>query len=175
MIVLTGCSLFTGNVEFLTMGYIDNRFSLRKVFRNWTVAYFVNIVGALFVVFVLAYYSGIMTVELFRSTAIHIAYLKAFGEGHVFYHGHLIMSMSFWQAIIRGVGCNWLISLGIYMSISSERLIGKLVSIWMALFTFSALGFEHAIANVYYIPMVCYWGLVLVCIRVLLIIFCLLL
>ena len=152
LIVLTGSNLFTGNIFMLTFGYMDNRFKIKDLLIDWTGTYLINLIGALFVAFVLAYYSGIMTVEPFKSTAIMIAYAKAYGGADLYFHGHILHTLTFIQAFIKGIGCNWLISLGIFMATSANDLTSKAVSIWLTLFSFCALGFEHAVANMYLIP-----------------------
>jgi formate/nitrite transporter FocA (FNT family) len=90
--------------------------------------------------------------EPFKSTAIMIAYAKAYGGADLYFHGHILHTLTFIQAFIKGIGCNWLISLGIFMATSANDLTSKAVSIWLSLFSFCALGFEHAVANMYLVP-----------------------
>jgi len=85
--------------------------------------------------------AGAATVTAFGSRAIAIASAK------VSYVG----TMGMWSAFLKGIGCNWLVNLGILLGICADDLIGKFFGIWFPIMCFVSTGFEHSIANMYFI------------------------
>lgn len=138
MVVLTGSELFTGNV-MMTFSVIERKTSLMKLLRNWGIVYFGNFVGSLLVA-TLVYYSGIChnANDMLGVTGLTTAYGK--------------VNLSFVEALTRGILCNWLVCLAIWMATSSRRVIGKIFAIFFPITTFVASGYEHSIANMFFIP-----------------------
>mgnify|MGYP000903911763 FL=1 len=64
------------------------------------------------------------------------------------------MMQVFWRAI----GCNWLVCLAVYLAIASDDIIGKILGIWFPIFAFVAIGFEHVVANMFFIPVGIFLG-----------------
>jgi formate/nitrite transporter len=62
-------------------------------------------------------------------------------------------SLAFWPALFRGIGCNWLVCLAVWMALSSRDVTGKIFAIFFPIMAFVALGYEHCVANMYFIPM----------------------
>ena len=60
--------------------------------------------------------------------------------------------MALWSVFVKGIGCNWLVNLAVLLGICADDAIGKIVGIWFPIFAFVASGFEHSIANMYFIP-----------------------
>ncbi|MBA7551500.1 putative formate transporter 1 [subsurface metagenome] len=63
------------------------------------------------------------------------------------------VNLNFGEAFFRGVGCNWLVCLAVWIAVSSKDITGKILGIYFPIMAFVALGFEHSIANMFFIPM----------------------
>src|SRR5674536_350973 len=62
------------------------------------------------------------------------------------------LALPFWDAFYRGIGCNWLVCLAVYLAVASDDTIGKIFGMWFPIMAFVAIGFEHSVANMYFIP-----------------------
>ena len=138
MVVLTGAELFTGNV-MMTFSVIEKKTSLTKLLRNWSIVYFGNLIGSL-VVALLVNLAGEChnAHEMLGVTGLMTAYGK--------------VNLTFVEAFTRGILCNWLVCLAIWMASSSRHVIGKIFAIFFPIVTFVASGYEHSIANMFFIP-----------------------
>ena len=141
LVVLAGGELFTGN-NVLTIGVMDKKYSLSKVMKNWTLVYFSNFAGSIFIV-VLIYYSGLFSsgegLSLVGQKAIDVA------EGKV--------AHEFFIVFVRAILCNMLVVLAVWSSDSAKDAIGKVFTLWFPVMLFVAAGFEHVVANMFLIPM----------------------
>jgi formate/nitrite transporter len=139
MVVIAGAELFTGN-NLLVMARAHGLISSAQVLRNWGIVLFGNLVGAirLAVLVSLANHASMNDGEIGR------AYLKiAAGKA----------SLPFWTAFFRGVLCNALVCLGIWMSMAGRSVIDKVIALVLPISAFIAAGFEHSIANLYFFAM----------------------
>ena len=151
IVVLAGSELFTGNVMFMTIGVLDGSASVGGLAKNWVISWIFNFVGALFVAYVLAYMGGITftaaevgskaynTTAPFMTKAIGVAEPK--------------VKMDFTVALIRGIGCNWLVCLAVWLANASDDITGKILGIWFPIMAFVCIGFEHSVANMFFIPL----------------------
>ena len=143
IVVLAGSELFTGNVMFMTLGVLDGKASVGGLAKNWVLSWIFNFVGSLFVAFVLANMSGIIAVtdpaNIYSAKAAAVAAAK--------------VKLPFEQALIRGIGCNWLVCLAVWLANASDDVIGKIVGIWFPIMAFVCIGFEHSVANMFFIPL----------------------
>lgn len=137
MVVLTGAELFTGNV-MMTFSVIEKKTSLAKLLRNWTIVYTGNFVGSILLAAII-YFTGC-------SHNSHEA-LGVLGLTTA----HTKVNLTFVEAFTRGILCNWLVCLAIWMASSSRHVIGKIFAIFFPITTFVASGYEHSIANMYFI------------------------
>ena len=137
MVVLTGAELFTGNV-MMTFAVIEKRTSLAKLLRNWSIVYLGNLVGSI-ILASLIYFSGCShnSHEALGVMGLTTAYTKA--------------TLPLTEAFTRGILCNWLVCLAIWMASSSRHVIGKIFAIFFPIMTFVASGYEHSIANMYFL------------------------
>ena len=137
MVVLTGAELFTGNVMMI-FSVIEKKTSLRKLLRNWSIVYAGNFIGAV-IVALLIYLSGCShnSHEELGIMGLNTAYTKA--------------TLTFVEAFTRGILCNWLVCLAIWMASASRHVIGKIFAIFFPIVTFVASGYEHSIANMYFL------------------------
>mgnify|MGYP002678192990 FL=1 len=138
MVVLTGAELFTGNV-MMTFAVIERKTSIWKLLRNWSIVYAGNFVGSILLAY-LVYLSGCShnSHEALGVLSLNTAYMK--------------VNLTFLEAFTRGILCNWLVCLAIWMASSSRHVIGKIFAIFFPIMTFVASGYEHSIANMFFIP-----------------------
>ena len=137
MVVLTGAELFTGNV-MMTFSVIEKKTNLAKLLRNWTIVYIGNFVGSVILATII-YFTGCShnSHEALGVLGLTTAYTK--------------VNLTFVEAFTRGILCNWLVCLAIWMASSSRHVIGKIFAIFFPITTFVASGYEHSIANMYFI------------------------
>ena len=140
LVVIGGAELFTGN-NLIVISCCNKLAPWKGLLKNWTVVYLGNLVGSLLlasIVFAGFYYSTTDTSGL-GLRALSIASAK--------------VDLNFIAALARGIGCNWLVCLAVWLAASSDDTIGKIGGIFFPVMAFVALGFEHSIANMYFIPM----------------------
>lgn len=158
LVVIAGSELFTGNCMYMPMGLLKGKASVGGLARNWIVSWIFNLVGALFVAYCLAYLSGILAVDPWAAGAMTVAKTKALGGAKFIAAGKSVSSLTWMQVFWRAIGCNWLVCLAVYLAIASDDIIGKIFGIWFPIFAFVATGFEHVVANMFFIPMGIFLG-----------------
>lgn len=138
MIVLCGGELFTGN-SLMVMSALDKKLSWRKLIKNYFVVYLSNMAGAL-IIDVLVYFSGNLnyTDGTLGAYTIKVALTK--------------MSVDPVAGVCSGILCNILVCMAIMVAGASRDMIGKLFGIFFPIFAFVVGGFEHCVANMYYMP-----------------------
>ena len=136
LVVLAGGELFTGNCLMIT-SLLEKEIPLVKMLRNWIIVYFFNFVGAVVVAFMISQ-SGLMNAGLVGAITVKIAASK--------------VALSFTSAIILGILCNFLVCLAVWIAWGSDSTIGKIFGIFFPIMLFVTSGFEHSVANMYYIP-----------------------
>jgi formate/nitrite transporter len=138
LVVIAGAELFTGNNLMLT-STLAKEISFRTMLQRWILVYAANFIGSI-ILALLFYLSGLWKTggNALGQTAVNIAYGK--------------VSLGFWEAIIRGIGCNWLVCLAVWMALAARQTIGKIFAIFFPIMAFVAIGFEHCVANMYFIP-----------------------
>lgn len=139
LVVICGGELFTGNCLILG-GVLTCRVRTAALIRNWTVIYLANFIGAVLVV-VMMYGSGLWKMG---GLGVGAAALKT---------ASIKTELSFLEAFCRGVGCNWLVCLAVWMAAAAKDTTGKILGIYFPVMAFVASAFEHSIANMYFIPM----------------------
>ena len=145
IVVLAGSELFTGNVMFMTIGVLDGSASVGGLAKNWVISWVFNFVGALFVAYVLAYMGGLFPADsAFATKATSVATAK--------------VGLAWDQAFIRAIGCNWLVCLAVWLANASDDVIGKIFGIWFPIMAFVTIGFEHSVANMFFIPLGMFLG-----------------
>lgn len=139
LVVVAGAELFTGN-NLLAMAWAEGCLSTRDVLRDWLIVGIGNFIGAgaLAVLVFLSGHPGMNEGEIARS-AVQIAAAKC--------------ALPFWEAFFRGVLCNLLVCMAIWMAMAGRSVIDKAVAILFPISAFVAAGFEHSIANLYFIPL----------------------
>ncbi|MGL6268386.1 MAG: formate/nitrite transporter family protein, partial [Chitinophagaceae bacterium] len=141
LVILCGGEFFTGN-NLLTLAWMDKKITVKQLLINWLVVYIGNLVGSILLAFLLAK-SGLYT-EAVMATATSIAVKK--------------VTISFSNAVIRGIFCNILVVLACWLQAGSKDMIGKIWGIWFPIMLFVFSGFEHSVANMTYIPLGIFLG-----------------
>jgi formate/nitrite transporter len=139
LVVVAGAELFTGN-NLLVMAWAARRIGGAEVLRNWLVVFLANAVGAvgLALVVVLSHHPDMNQGTVAQNT-LKIAALKA--------------SLPFWEAFFKGVLCNVLVCLAVWLAMAGHSVTDKILAIVFPISAFVAAGFEHSIANLYFIPL----------------------
>ena len=138
LVVIGGAELFTGNC-LMVNACASKMTSWKGLLKNWTVVYLGNFVGSILlaVIVFFGFYYGTDTTSTMGIRAIGIANIK--------------VNLSFVTAIARGIGCNWLVCLAVWLAASSKDISGKVWAIFFPIMAFVAIGFEHSVANMYFI------------------------
>ncbi|TQV77424.1 formate/nitrite transporter family protein [Aliikangiella marina] len=139
LVVVAGAELFTGN-NLIVIAWADKKVTTQQLLRNWLIVYVGNFIGAAMTA-LLVDLSGILASNqgAVGQTAINIALAKT--------------SLEPLQAFVRGILCNALVCLAVWLCFSARRVAGKILAIIFPISAFVALGFEHSVANMYFIPL----------------------
>jgi len=142
LVIIPGSELWTGNTLLMT-ALLEKKISLSQLVRNWFWVYLGNLVGSVFLAWMIVAQTGLLD-GAFGGTAIQIASAKISQE----VVGHSHNSAYFFRAI----GCNWLVCLAVMLALSAQDIGGKIAGIFFPIMAFVASGFEHVVANMYFIP-----------------------
>jgi formate/nitrite transporter len=138
LVVIAGAELFTGNT-MITMSVLDGKSKFSGLLYNWSIVYVANLIGSLLVAYIM-FGTGLLEGA---NVAVGAAALKtAAGKA----------SLAFGPAFFRGIMCNWLVCLAVWMALTARNTVGKVWAIFFPIMAFVASGFEHSIANMYFIP-----------------------
>jgi formate transporter FocA len=138
LVVVSGSELFTGN-SLLIIAFANHRVTLGGLLRNWGIVYLGNFAGALLT----AYLMFLTRQYTFGGNTVGLAALNI---------GEAKTSLGFFQAIVLGLFCNALVCMAVWMCYSARSTIDKILAIIPPISAFVAAGFEHSIANMYFIP-----------------------
>lgn len=138
MVVLGGAELFTGNTTMIA-AVIDKRITVSSMLKNWVIVYICNFIGGVLIAF-MVYYSGVLNSGegMLGAMTVKIAAGK--------------VNMSFGSAFVSGILCNWLVCMAVWLSTGAQTTVGKILSIFFPIWLFVTAGFEHSVANMYFIP-----------------------
>ncbi|UCF99349.1 MAG: formate/nitrite transporter family protein [Spirochaetaceae bacterium] len=138
LVIIAGAELFTGN-NLMISSAIAREITFGRMLKRWGLVYVANFVGSILIA-LLFVFSGLWRLS---DGALGVAAVKiAYGK----------VNLPFLQALLRGIGCNWLVCLAVWMALAARQTIGKIFAIFFPIMGFVALGFEHSIANMYFIP-----------------------
>jgi formate/nitrite transporter len=135
MTLMTGAELFTGNTALVTMSLLEGKCSTDQLVKSWTASYLGNLVGS--VAFAFLVFLGGTLVN--GGASVAVAGVKT--------------GLPFIQAFVRGILCNWLVCMAVYLASFAKDVTGKMVTIWFLISSFVALGLEHSVANMFIIPL----------------------
>ena len=144
MCAIAGADLFTGNTAYFIPPLMSGRLKVSQLLRNWSLVYLGNFAGALFVAFFMTYQTGLFDNAPWHDSILNIADAKT--------------GNPFFKTFLKGIGANWLVALAMWLSFASKDVVGKLAAIWFPVMAFVAMGFEHSVANMYFIPTAIFYG-----------------
>ena len=136
LVVICGAELFTGN-NLMTLAFMEKKVTMGQVLRNWVLVYVANFIGSILLVLVV-FYAGTLSADAITKS-IAIAETKA--------------GLTVSQAFLRAILCNMLVVLGVWMATAGKDVISKIFACWFPVMLFVLCGFEHSIANMFFIPM----------------------
>jgi len=135
MTLVTGAELFTGNTALVGASFMEGKIKGKELMKSWVTSFIGNFVGSVFLAY-LAFKSGTLGAG---PAAAAVATAKC--------------SLSFEVAFIRGILCNWLVCMAVYMASGCSSMIGKMTAVWFPISAFVALGLDHSVANMFMIPL----------------------
>lgn len=144
LVVVVGAELFTGNNAYFIPNLLRKKQPISDMFKNWGLVYTGNFIGALFLAYVITHLTHIVHTSPYIDTVYDIAIGKT--------------SHTFLVTFIKGIGANWLVCLAIWQGMAAKDTTGKIFAIWLPVMAFVAIGFEHSIANMYFIPLAIFEG-----------------
>lgn len=138
LVVLGGAELFTGNTTMIA-AVSEKRITASSMLKNWIIVYICNFIGGVLIAF-MVYYSGGLNAGngLLGAMTVKIASGK--------------VSLGFGQALVSGILCNWLVCMAVWLSTGAQTTVGKIFSIFFPIWLFVTAGFEHSVANMFFIP-----------------------
>ena len=145
LVVIAGSELLTGNFALVPLAAFTKRVPPRQLFQNFGIVMFGNLLGSLFVAYFLADQTGVVTQDLQLARLEEIATLKGQTETE-------------WQIFLRAVGCNWLVCLAVWMALAATDIAGKILAIFFPIMAFVAMGFDHVVANMFFLPAAIFAG-----------------
>ncbi len=139
LVVICGSNLFTVNA-LISMAYLDGKTTFNKMLRNWGLVFLGNFVGAIVVAYIM-YKTNLWegSHHLIGASMLKIA------------NGKVNLTIS--EAFFRGIMCNWLVCLAVWAMTAAKDIAGKVAVCYFIIMAFVVSGFEHVIANMYFIPM----------------------
>lgn len=144
IVSITGADLFTSDCAAFSYASLQKQIHTKTVLKYLLLSYIFNFIGTQIVAFLLSYEVGLFDKEPRQ------AYLYHYSEAKV--------NQSFIQVFIKAIGANWLVCLGMFMGYAAKDITGKCISIWIPVMLFVTLGYEHSIANMFFIPAAIYSG-----------------
>lgn len=137
-VLIGGAELFTGN-NLMVISVLDKKISIKELLRAWGIVYIGNFIGSVFFAFLM------LKSGQWNSGASELG-------ARVILIANSKVNLGFSQALILGIACNWLVCLAVWMSFGSDSQVGKMLCAFFPVMLFVLSGFEHSIANMYYIP-----------------------
>ncbi len=137
MVTLAGAELFTGN-SLMTVAVLEKKISVTKMLRNWVIVYIANFIGSFLVAWMVVN-TGILSsgADMLGAFTVKVAAGK--------------VNMTFLQCLISGILCNWLVCLAVWCATGASSTTGKILALFFPIWLFVTGGFEHSVANMYFI------------------------
>lgn len=139
MVLLAGAELFTGNC-LMSMAVAEKRIKLRAMLSNWFYVYLGNMIGPMIYTYLVSFTSQMsMDNGLLGAYTLNNAYAKC--------------TLGSVEAFIHGLFCNILVCTAVFISYASKDIVGKIAAMFFPIWIFVVSGYEHCVANMYFIPM----------------------
>jgi Formate/nitrite family of transporters len=143
MVSVSGADLFTSDCTAMTLPWLQKETGCKHFIKILSLSFFFNFIGT-------------QIIAIFLTDYVHLIY----GHTQAYLHDYVNhkMHQDFMTVALKGIGANWLVCMGMWLGYSAKDLIGKSVGIWIPVMMFVTLGFEHSIANMFFIPTAIYTG-----------------
>ena len=143
MIVLLGLELVTGNFALVPLGVREGKTSLGALLSNWGWVFLGNLLGS--VVYALLFTVTLSPDSEMAKQLMAVSEAKTLGYARLGAHGLAVV-------LSKAILCNWMVTLGVAMAMTSQSTTGKIAAMWLPIMTFFAQGFEHSVVNMFAIP-----------------------
>ena len=143
MIVLLGLELVTGNFALLPLGVREGKMTLAALLSNWVWVFLGNLIGSVF--YALLFVLTLAPDSEMAKQLIAVSEAKTLGYAKLGSYGLAVI-------LSKAILCNWMVTLGVAMAMTSQSTIGKIAAMWLPIVTFFAQGFEHSVVNMFVIP-----------------------
>lgn len=144
LIVLAGGELFTVNLAIMFPAAVTHKITWHAWFKNLCLSYLGNFIGSIFVAYFLAYLSDLFVLSPWKEFTTSLAVHE--------------IELGWGKHVLRGVACNWLLCLGVWMARSANEVAGKIMAIWFPVMAFATLGFGQSIGNMFFVPLGLMYG-----------------
>jgi len=138
LVLVGGAELFTSDCAVIPFGILNKQLSIKQLVKIWTIVYIGNFIGALVVAYLFAYETQILSIDPWLSAAKHVGEHKTSG--------------TFLVTFIKGIGANWLVCMAVWLAYAAKDVTGKILGMWFPVMCFVTFGFEHSVANMFFIP-----------------------
>ncbi|MDD3853918.1 MAG: formate/nitrite transporter family protein [Syntrophomonadaceae bacterium] len=148
LVVIGGAELFTGNNMFMMIGALNRQCTWGNLLKNWIIVWIANFIGSLLLVYIIAggfygFFDAAPAAGLFNGAVGAKALAIAKGK----------LELTWIGAFSRAILCNWLVCMAVWLALASKDVVGKIFGIFFPIMAFVASGFEHSVANMFFIPM----------------------
>lgn len=144
MVTIAGADLFTSDCAGMVLPYLQKEIKINSLVKIWVLSYVFNFVGAQFIAYNMSTFVGFFDADPWQAYLHNLSYAK--------------VNQTFWVVFFKGIGANWLVCLGAWMGYSGRDTVSKCLGIWIPVMVFVTLGYEHSIANMFFIPAAIYSG-----------------
>lgn len=145
LVLVAGSELVTGNMALIPIAVFAGKVKVSRMLHNWFFVTIGNLAGSLFVAYFLADKTGVLAKTGSVTATEGYARLGALAMGKAVTENHL-------EQLLRAVGCNWLVCLAVWMALAADDIGGKVLAIFFPITAFVALGFDHVVANMFFLP-----------------------
>lgn len=142
-IVFVGGELLTGNMMVMTIGVLQKKNSFAQAWINWVLVFFGNLVGGILVAYFFGHIVG-LTEGAFLAKTLSVANAK--------------INDSILVMVVSGIGCNIFVCMAVWMGTGPKDFLGKIFALWFPVMIFVLVGFQHVVANMFFIPAAMFSG-----------------
>ncbi|SMR64127.1 unnamed protein product [Zymoseptoria tritici ST99CH_3D1] len=145
MVIVTGTDLCTGSFMITTIAALQRRISIPKMLLHWFVTFWGNLAGSLFVVAIITGYGGVFSAPVYQKTVFS-------------FNASKVLVPTWHGVFLRGIGANWLVCMAAFLAYMAREYFSKVMAIWWPTFAFVCLGFDHVVANMFFVPTAIFLG-----------------
>lgn len=144
MVSVAGADLFTSDCTGMILPYLQKQITIKRVLTILALSYLFNFIGTQFIAYLMANGTGLLAHDPYQAYLHHYATAK--------------VDQGIYKVFLKGIGANWLVCLGTWMGYAGKDIISKSIGIWIPVMLFVTLGYEHSVANMFFIPAAIYSG-----------------